>query len=669
MAIKKNEPPKGSGQLPARKTPAQTGPAGKPPTKPTISPAGKTGPGASGVKKAVAPKAKEEDLPIAPNKLGKTPKSGSNTPAEQPKVSRKTSGAQGIPPRKTTSAVSVPPQEDEERNDSSKRPARERGEHRYTQSAFNVTVKFVISITLLILFITGLFGGTIISIFSSKFDQEIIRSAYGQALVWRWQGDSIFEHFLSSADAGREPDTETYMKKEQGLQDMKELRRAVEGDPRILDIAIFKARVEGEENPSQIILVAKQANSFTRPTANDRREVDLDGAKGDADIDIWEGIYTTNKGKEHAIFVRAPVRKSANNKTIASVTLVLSKQAIEAEISRLWTKVVIFLLFFVLLGFAISVGMAKIVTTPIKTLIRDIKTVAAGDLQHETRPHYNDEIGELAVEFNKMTRQLRDSSQREREVERLNSELNMAKDIHAKLLPEKVPSIDGYDIFTGYYCAKEVGGDYFDFIPVDLDKGLMGMVVADVSGKGIPGSMVMGTTRTILRLMATFIEKRESPAAVLSYTNHHVARDIKRGMFVTMVYAILDVRSATMTIASAGHNPTCVWRNATRKVELVRPNGIALGFDKGPIFERTIREQKIQLDVGDRVVFYTDGVVESMNEKREEYGDDKFYDWVAQHAELPSNEFVRLLSQELDRHKGRAEQHDDITVTTLRLEV
>jgi serine phosphatase RsbU (regulator of sigma subunit) len=647
--------------MPVRKTPAA--PGGKPPTKPTIAPTGKAG--ASGVRKAVPPpKAKAEE--VAPNKLGKTPKGGSATPAE-PKVSRKTSGSQGIPPRKTTGSLPAVPSE-EESSQGGKRPARERHERPVT-GAFNVTVKFVISITLLILFVTGLFGYTIINLFASKFDQEIIRSAYGQVLVWRWQGDNIFEHFLNSGDAGKEPDTETYMRKEQGQQDVKELRRAVEGDPRILDVAIFKAKVEGEENPSQIILVAKQAKNFTRPTANDRRDVELDGNKADSDIDIWEGYYTTEKGKEKAVFVRAPVRKSANNKTVASVTLVLSKQAIEAEIGRLWTKVVIFLLFFVLLGFAISVGMAKIVTTPIKTLIRDIKTVAAGDLQHETRPHFNDEIGELAVEFNKMTRQLRDSNQREREVERLNSELNMAKDIHAKLLPEKVPSIDGYDIFTGYYCAKEVGGDYFDFIPVDLEKGLMGMVVADVSGKGIPGSMVMGTTRTILRLMATFIEKRESPSAVLSHTNHHVARDIKRGMFVTMVYAILDVRNATMTIASAGHNPTCVWRAATRKVELVRPNGIALGFDKGPIFERTIREQKIQLDVGDRVVFYTDGVVESMNEKREEYGDDKFYEWVAQHAELPSNEFVRLLSQELDRHKGRAEQHDDITVTTLRLEV
>ena len=537
------------------------------------------------------------------------------------------------------------------------------------RGTFGLAAKFVISITLLIALVSVLYGSTIITILSNKFDQEIVRSAYAQILTWRWTGDIIFEDFLKSAAPNKEPDTETYLKSDDGIKDIGQLNKIVNGDPRILDVALFKARFEGEENPSQIILVAKQAKNFTKPTANDRREVELDGMKPDPDVDIWDGYYSTNNGKERAVFVRAPVRKSTNNKTVASITLVLSKQAIESEIGKLWTKVLAFGLFFIVLGAGISIGLAKLVTGPISRLIRDIKTVADGDLDHETRPSTTDEIGELAIEFNKMTKQLRDSGQRELEVERLNSELNMAKDIHAKLLPEKVPSIDGYDIFTGYYCAKEVGGDYFDFIPVDLEKGLMGLVVADVSGKGIPGSMVMGTTRTILRLMATFIDKRESPSSVLSHTNHHVARDIKRGMFVTMVYAILDVRNATMTIASAGHNPTVVWRAATREVELIRPNGIALGFDKGPIFERTIREQKIQLEVGDRVVFYTDGVVESMNEEREEYGDERFYEWVKAHAELPSNEFVRMLSQELDRHKGRAEQHDDITVTTLRLEV
>jgi phosphoserine phosphatase RsbU/P len=176
--------------------------------------------------------------------------------------------------------------------------------------------------------------------------------------------------------------------------------------------------------------------------------------------------------------------------------------------------------------------------------------------------------------------------------------------------------------------------------------------------------MVMGTTRTILRMMAV---NNLSASDVLSKTNFHVARDIKRGMFVTCVYAILNVRTREMTVASAGHNPMLIWRSATNSIEKVRPNGIALGFDKGPVFNRTVREQKVQLKSGDRVVLYTDGVVESMNEAREEWGDDKLDDFTLENATLPSKEYVRLLIKALEEHQGKAEQHDDITITTFRI--
>jgi sigma-B regulation protein RsbU (phosphoserine phosphatase) len=174
----------------------------------------------------------------------------------------------------------------------------------------------------------------------------------------------------------------------------------------------------------------------------------------------------------------------------------------------------------------------------------------------------------------------------------------------------------------------------------------------------------MGTTRTILRMMAV---NNLSAADVLSKTNFHVARDIKRGMFVTCVYAILNVRTREMTIASAGHNPMLIWRSKTSSIEKVRPNGIALGFDKGPVFNRTVREQKVQLLPGDRVLMYTDGVVEAMNEEREEWSDEKLDEFMLQNAKLPSKEYVRLLVKALDDHKGGAEQHDDITIMTFRV--
>jgi serine phosphatase RsbU (regulator of sigma subunit) len=174
----------------------------------------------------------------------------------------------------------------------------------------------------------------------------------------------------------------------------------------------------------------------------------------------------------------------------------------------------------------------------------------------------------------------------------------------------------------------------------------------------------MGTTRTILRMMAV---GNLSPADVLAKTNYHVARDIKRGMFVTCVYCILNVRTREMAVASAGHNPMLIFRAATGQLEKVRPNGIALGFDKGPVFNKTVREERVRLNKGDRVVLYTDGVVEAMNEERVEWSEEALDAFTLAHAQLPSKEFVRLLIKALDEHKGSAEQHDDITITTFKI--
>jgi phosphoserine phosphatase RsbU/P len=381
----------------------------------------------------------------------------------------------------------------------------------------------------------------------------------------------------------------------------------------------------------------------------------------DPDVLVYSGIY----GGEACLYFRMPIEKADGGKMYSSISLIMAAGEIEAQVKSLKFQLLALGLLLIALGIGASWGVATWFTKPMNMLVEDINVVSQGELDHESQVpnHTSDEVGLLAMAFNRMTRNLRDARENERDRERLEGELNTAKAIHAKLMPEKLPQLPGIDIFTAYNCAKEVGGDYYDFIPVG-DTEHLALCVADVSGKGIPGSMVMGTTRTILRMMAV---NNLSAMDVLSKTNFHVARDIKRGMFVTCVYAILNVRTREMTVASAGHNPMLIWRSATNSIEKVRPNGIALGFDKGPVFNRTVREQKVQLKTGDRVVLYTDGVVESMNEAREEWGDDKLDEFTIEHATLPSKEYVRLLIKALEEHQGKAEQHDDITITTFRI--
>ena len=249
------------------------------------------------------------------------------------------------------------------------------------------------------------------------------------------------------------------------------------------------------------------------------------------------------------------------------------------------------------------------------------------------------------------------------EVERkmLDHELAIAEELQANLLPRKVPQLPGYDVSAYYRPSREVGGDYYDFIEIDADH--LGILVADVSGKGIPGSIVMTETRALVKSEAV---RTLSPAETLIRVNRVLYNDIKRGMFVTVFYMILSLQRGILSSVSAGHNPMVLWRKASNTCHLVNPNGLALGIDKGPLFEKTLKEQKIQLFKGDRFVLYTDGVIESMNVAHEQFGQNRFYLRTKQLADKSSSEFLSLLVSEVEAHQGGAPQHDDITIVTGR---
>lgn len=392
---------------------------------------------------------------------------------------------------------------------------------------------------------------------------------------------------------------------------------------------------------------------------------DIDG-KYYANVECLRGTYERREGNQtrsiKALQFKATfaVPEAVNE---CSARLVVAINKVDKQVSDLISSALVAGVIFVLIGVGVSYFLSAGIVRPVRRLMRDMDVVSRGDFNHVTKRTSGDEIGLLAMAFNDMTKSLKVAQELEVESEKVQAELDTAREIQAHLLPSKIPQLPGFDIYQAYSPARQVSGDYFDFIPVDREN--LGVVCADVSGKGIPGMMVMGSTRTVLRMLAA---GNPSAADALAQTNAIVARDIKRGMFVTAIYGVLNVRQKTMTVASAGHNPMVLFRARTGKCELINPAGIALGFDKGPIFNRTVKEQKLQLYKGDRVVLYTDGVVEAMNENHEEFGDERFYKWVQANARIKSRDFVRALLRELDEHRGNAEQHDDITIVTVRVE-
>ncbi|MBI3269138.1 MAG: SpoIIE family protein phosphatase [Planctomycetes bacterium] len=427
------------------------------------------------------------------------------------------------------------------------------------------------------------------------------------------------------------------------------------------------AKTMGVRNPDVIDLVITQDKNGQKQAVCQMKKgasISLPGRRKIADsdgVEIHEASYSSQTFSGRARSFTKPVLNKQGIEE-GQVVLFLSARKIDEVQSKMMSALLIPGALAVAIGAVVGFFLASFVTKPVKVLIHDIQAVAEGDLGHQTKAHSADEIGIVAKAFNSMTRSLQVAHEAELSAKALEHELNIATEIQSNLLPRKIPKIPGFDISAYYRPSKEVGGDYYDFIPIDADN--LGIVVADVSGKGIPGSMVMTMARSLLRMEA---ERNLSTADTLVKTNRILAKDIRRGMFVTAMYMILNVKTRTLLVSSAGHNPLHVWRGKTRTYELINPNGIALGFDKGPIFERTVKEQRIQLYPGDRFTGYTDGVVEAMNATNDEFGDERFFQLCQKLAEKDSNQLINVVVKELDEHKGSAPQHDDITLLTFRL--
>ena len=349
-------------------------------------------------------------------------------------------------------------------------------------------------------------------------------------------------------------------------------------------------------------------------------------------------------------------------KNAAYVNVDINASSVNNAQSNLFTAILMGVIITIAIVIGVANWLAGNITRPIEILVRDMKQVAQGNLDHETKAHSNDEIGVLAIEFNRMTQNLKGAQSALVEQEKAEYELSIAREVQRQLLPANSPEIAGFQCASYYLGAKAVSGDYFDFI--DLGNGLWGFIIADVSGKGIPGSMVMAVMRTIVRLTATKHGARASET--LKETNRLIARQIKRGMFVTSFYAVLDSTTGILTYACAGHNPMVIYRGAKRSAELAAGKGIAIGFNEGPIFDKTIELHQTVLNRGDGIVLYTDGFPEAMNAKNEEFGDDKFYALVPKYGQGEIQTLINGLVGEIAKHRGEAEQSDDLTLLAVR---
>lgn len=247
------------------------------------------------------------------------------------------------------------------------------------------------------------------------------------------------------------------------------------------------------------------------------------------------------------------------------------------------------------------------------------------------------------------------------EKKRLDEDLAVAHEIQRILLPNGAPEVDGYQIAGINIPARQVSGDYYDY--VDVDERHCGVAIADVSGKGVPASLIMAMCRSVLRTQAS---GQLSPAQVLHKVNDQLFPDIKEDMFISMAYAILDKQSNSVTLCRAGHDAPLLFRARDKSVSRINPPGMALGIDSGKVFNRVTGDFTIQLESEDCLILYTDGITEALDSAGSEFGLQKVIDAVHASAKEGAASIITRLTDDLRAFIGPHPQHDDITLIAIR---
>ncbi len=363
-----------------------------------------------------------------------------------------------------------------------------------------------------------------------------------------------------------------------------------------------------------------------------------------------------------------PVLAGATGKrsVLGYVQIGISEHAIGARILSARAELAGIALLTLFLGCVLSVLLIGIFVRPIQVLSDSVRAIGEGTMVAEVGGSGNEEIDEIARAFNEITAKFRAAQGNLVEQERLQKEMQVAQEIQQSLLPRVVPELEGYEIGALYRAAKEVGGDYYDFVQVD-DR-TVGVVVADVSGKGVPGSLVMTMIRTALRMEA---RGNRSASDVMARMNTFVTEDMKKGMFVTMFYVVLDSVNRVVTYASAGHNPMILYRGESDATYFLKPKGIPVGIDApdADLFRRTISVERLTLKQEDMLVVYTDGITEAMNPAREQFGEGRLLAAIKRYGHLTAQEFSQELDREIHEFTLGAPQNDDITLVAIKEKV
>jgi serine phosphatase RsbU (regulator of sigma subunit) len=307
--------------------------------------------------------------------------------------------------------------------------------------------------------------------------------------------------------------------------------------------------------------------------------------------------------------------------------------------------------------------LARSITRGVHALSVGTQKLRQGDFTHQIRIRSRDQLGELAESFNLMSRGIQQLMLEQAEKERLEEELRIARQIQMSLLPAQgVAGLPGVRVAALCLPAAEVGGDYYDVLP--LGDTRMGVLVADVSGKGTSAALYMAELKGLVLSLSRIYE---SPAKLLAEANRILTANMDSRSFVTMTYAVVDTAARRMRYARAGHSPLIHMQARTGKTRVLAPAGLGLGLDAGPRFEQILEEDEVALEPGDLFLLFTDGLSEAMNPGAELFGEGRLRRILEEGRALGSEELKERILEDVRHFVGEADPHDDMTLVVLKV--
>jgi serine phosphatase RsbU (regulator of sigma subunit) len=365
--------------------------------------------------------------------------------------------------------------------------------------------------------------------------------------------------------------------------------------------------------------------------------------------------------RENVLQVVTPVLdRSGQIQQLAIVYL--STDNVQAVIRNIIFRTLWVSLIVIVVGLIISYWLSRSITGPVRRLTAAVQVMGRGDLTQRVAVRSGGEVGLLAEAFNTMSADLQKHIEIVRattaENERVQKELDLARGIQKSFLPDSPPRVPGFDLAALNTPAMEVGGDFYDFIPVSLDQ--WGLVIADVSGKGFPAALFMALSRTLLRA-----NTRGNPGVIetINRANNMITEQQSTSMFVTLFYGVLDPRRKTLTYVNAGHNPPLVLGRGSGDVMMLAARGIALGIMPDMQFE----EKEIALRPGDILVLFTDGVTEAVNRQNEMFGPERLSRLVVENKNLSAQELIKKIEQSVLAFGEGQPQFDDLTLLAVKV--